>query len=171
VGKAKLKRNKMDNNNWYKGKIIAISISKRKGTKKHNIKKAELKKNIGIVGDAHAGSTRPISLLAEESIEKILKKGLKVGPGDFAENITTRGIDLLKLRIGQEVKLGERVIIEIVQIGKICHSKCNIYYQAGDCVMPREGIFAQVLRSGTIKGGDAIVIEPLVRKRRKQCTK
>lgn len=161
----------MDNRDWYKGKIIAISRSKTKGTKKHNIQKAELKKNIGMVGDAHAGSPRPISLLAEESIEKIRKKGLKVVPGDFAENITTQGIDLLKLGIGQEVKLGERVVIEIVQIGKICHSKCNIYYQAGDCVMPREGIFAQVLRSGTIKVGDAIIIDPLAWKRRKQCIK
>lgn len=139
------------------GIIKAISISKEKGTKKRNVIQAILKKNYGILGDAHAGTkNRQVSLLAEESIEKMKAKGLKVRPGDFAENITTKAIDLLSLRLGDKLKLGKAIMLEISQIGKICHTRCNIYYQAGDCVMPREGIFAKVIKGGVIKVEDEI---------------
>jgi MOSC domain-containing protein YiiM len=143
-----------------KGKIKAVSISKEKGTKKTNVLNAVLKDDFGIIGDSHVGTKkRQVSLLAEESIKKMRDKGLKVKPGDFAENITTEGIDLLKLGIGTKIKVGENAILEISQIGKDCHSRCSIYYQAGDCIMPREGIFAKVLTSGIIKPGDEIVVD------------
>lgn len=139
------------------GKIKVISISKSKGTKKSNVPEAMLRKNFGIIGDAHAGTrNRQVSLLAEESIEKMRAKGLDVGPGDFAENITTEGIDLLSLKKGDKLKIGKNIILEISQIGKECHTRCKIYYETGDCVMPREGIFARVLKGGIIKAGDGI---------------
>ncbi|MDP2938937.1 MAG: MOSC domain-containing protein [Candidatus Omnitrophota bacterium] len=144
-----------------RGIIFAVSISENKGTKKINVASARLKKDFGILGDAHAGDKhRQVSLLAMESIEKMRQKGLKVKPGDFAENITTQGIDLLKLNIGSKIKLGKVAILELTQIGKECHTRCNIYYQAGDCVMPREGVFTRVLKAGVIKPNDEIgVIE------------
>lgn len=138
-----------------KGKIRAVSISEKKGMKKQNVSEAVLKEGYGIIGDAHAGAKdRQVSLLAVESIGKIKDKGLNVKPGDFAENITTEGIDLLSLKLGDKLKLGRNVTLEISQIGKICHTRCNIYYQAGDCVMPREGIFARVLKGGVVKPED-----------------
>lgn len=136
--------------------IKAISISKEKGTKKTNIKQAELRKDFGIIGDAHAGSNRQVSLLAEESIKKMQAKGLKVGSGDFAENITTQGIDLLSLKVGTKLKIGKDALLEITQFGKNCHTRCHIYYQAGDCVMPKEGVFAKVLKGGVIKPGNKL---------------
>ena len=142
-----------------KAEIVAISISKKKGISKQNIESALLEKEHGIVGDAHSGSERQVSLLALESIEKMKEKGVNVKPGDFAENITTQGIDLSKLTPGIRLKIGKDVVLEITQIGKECHQRCDIYYQAGDCIMPREGIFARVLQSGTIKPGDDIVIQ------------
>lgn len=139
------------------GKIIAISVSDQKGVRKNNVDSAELKEDFGIVGDAHAGTkNRQVSLLALESIGKMKAKGLKVKAGDFAENITTEGIDLLSLKLGDKVQLGDEVILEISQIGKECHSRCNIYYQAGDCVMPKEGIFAKVIKGGKVSVGDEI---------------
>lgn len=140
------------------GKIKAISVSKEKGQKKKNIASALLKQDFGIIGDAHAGSERQVSLLAEESIERMKQKGLKVSAGDFAENITTQGLDLLELKIGAKIKIGKDAVLEVSQIGKVCHTRCNIYYQAGDCVMPREGIFAKVVKAGEIKVGDEICI-------------
>ena len=141
------------------GKIVAVSISEKKSVKKRNVPSVELKENSGIVGDAHAGTAaRQVSLLAEESIKKMLDKGLNVKPGDFAENITTKGMDLLKLKIGSKMKLGSGAILEVSQIGKECHTRCNIYYQAGDCVMPTEGIFARVVKGGVLKPGDEICI-------------
>ena len=140
-----------------KGKIIATSISKSKGVKKKNVPMVELRENFGVLNDAHAGSGREVSFLAIESIEKIRKKGLDVGPGDFAENITTKDIDLLTLNIGDRVKIGKDAVLAISQIGKECHTRCAIYYQAGDCVMPTEGIFATVLKAGVIRPGDEIV--------------
>ncbi len=140
------------------GIIKAVSISKEKGIKKTNVDEVQLKENFGIIGDAHAGSSRQVSLLACESIQKMKDKGLKVGSGDFAENITTEGIDLLSLKVGDKLKAGTEAILEISQIGKVCHTRCNIYYQAGDCVMPKEGIFARVLKGGVIKTGDEIII-------------
>lgn len=140
------------------GKIIAISISKKKGVRKNNVGFAELKEDFGIVGDAHAGTkNRQVSLLAQESIEKMKAKGLKVKAGDFAENITTEGLYLSGLKIGDRLKIKDEVILEVSQIGKECHTRCAIYYQAGDCVMPKEGIFVKVIKGGQIKAGDAIV--------------
>jgi MOSC domain-containing protein YiiM len=144
-----------------KGEVIAVSISKKKGQKKQNMPFVRLNENYGIIGDAHAGNWhRQVSLLAQESIEKLKKKGLGLKAGDFAENITTRGINLLNLPIGTKLKIGEDVILEITQIGKECHQPCNIFYQIGDCIMPKEGIFAKVLKGGIIKPGDTIILTP-----------
>lgn len=142
-----------------RGRIKAISISKDKGTKKINVSKASLKEDFGIVADAHGGAKkRQVSLLALESIEKMKGKGLKVGPGDFAENITTEGIDLLRLKVGSKLKIGKEALLEISQIGKECQTRCRIYEQAGDCVMPREGIFARVLKGGIVKPEDKLEV-------------
>lgn len=143
-----------------RGTIVAVSISEKKGTRKRNVESVMLKEDFGIVGDAHAnrGAKRQVSLLAEESIAKMKNKGLKVKPGDFAENITTEGIDLSKLGIGSMIKAGETAVLEISQIGKVCHTRCDIYYQAGDCVMPKEGVFTKVIKGGLIKPGDEIKI-------------
>jgi len=138
-------------------KIVEVSISKKKGVRKENIPEGLLIENFGLKDDAHAGDWhRQVSLLAMESIEKIKAKGLDVGPGDFAENITTIGINLVDLPIGTRLKLGDEVLMEVTQIGKECHSRCAIFYQAGDCVMPREGIFAKVLNGGKVRKGDPI---------------
>jgi MOSC domain-containing protein YiiM len=143
-----------------KGKVLAVNISKDKGTKKTNIQFCALLKDFGLKGDAHAGAWhRQVSLLANESIEKMKAKGLKVGFGDFAENITTQGLDLVHLPIGTEIRIGASVFLRVTQIGKECHERCAIYYQAGDCVMPREGIFAEVISEGEVKVGDEIIIE------------
>src|SRR3990167_6394014 len=142
------------------GIIKAISISKEKGIKKANVKQAILKEDSGIIGDAHAGTkNRQVSLLAQESIEKMKAKGLKVKAGDFAENITTEGLNLLGLKIGDKLKINDNVILELSQIGKVCHTRCSIYYQAGDCVMPKEGIFVKVIKGGSVKAGDEILVD------------
>jgi len=142
-----------------RGKIIAVSISEEKGVKKINVESAEFKEDFGIIGDVHAGTkNRQVSLLAEESIEKMRNKGLELNSGDFAENITTSGINLLSLNLKDKLKMGENVVLEISQIGKECHSRCAIYYQAGDCVMPTDGIFARVLKGGIIKPQDDIEV-------------
>ena len=113
----------------------------------------------GLEGDAHAGSGhRQVSLLAVESIAKMKARGLDVGPGDFAENITTSGVDLVSLPVGSRLRLGE-ALLEVSQIGKVCHSRCTIFEQAGDCVMPREGIFARILVGGNVRTGDPITVE------------
>jgi MOSC domain-containing protein YiiM len=141
--------------------MVAISVSEQKGTRKHNVKEAHLLTDHGIKGDAHAGGGhRQVSLLAMESIEKMVSQGLEVGPGDFAENLTTRGIDLLRLPVGTRLALGKEkeVLVEVTQIGKECHSRCAIYYLAGDCVMPKEGIFVKVLKGGKILPGDPIEV-------------
>lgn len=139
--------------------IISINISPKKGTKKKPVAEAQILTNFGIKGDAHASSkwVRQVSLLAIESINKMKAIGLRVGPGDFAENITTEGIDLLKLSIGTRLKLGE-VEAEVSQIGKVCHIRCEIYNQAGNCVMPKEGIFVKILKGGRLRVGDRIII-------------
>ena len=147
------------NSKIQQGRIIAVSISKDKGTRKHNVKSALLKKDFGIALDAHGGAgNRQVSLLADESIQKMQAKGLKVGPGDFAENITTQGLDLPNLKVGTKLRAGNKALLEVSQIGKVCHSRCSIYYQAGDCVMPREGIFAKVLKGGIIKSQDTLEV-------------
>ena len=142
-----------------KGKIRAISVSEKRSTQKVNVPKANLDADFGIVGDAHAGNWhRQVSLLAVESIDKMLAKGAKVSPGDFAENITTEGIDLLSLSVGSRLKLGQSVELEITQFGKKCHDRCEIFEQVGDCIMPREGVFARVTRPGSINVGDVIEV-------------
>ena len=143
-----------------RGKVLAVNISDEKGTKKTNVQKCSLLKDFGLKGDAHAGPWhRQVSLLANESIEKMRGMGLNVGYGDFAENITTEGVDLVHLAIGTEIRIGNSILLRVTQIGKECHERCAIYYQAGDCVMPREGIFAEVLNEGEVKVGDEIIIE------------
>jgi len=140
-----------------RGRVLAVNISKEKGTRKSNVGQSCLVPASGLKDDAHAGDWhRQVSLLAMESIDKMVQLGLKVGPGDFAENITTQGLDLLKLPIGTRFKIGPNSLLEVTQIGKVCHTRCAIYYQAGDCVMPKEGIFAKVLAGGEIKVGDEI---------------
>jgi len=142
------------------GSIVSINISDKKGIRKKPVDEVRISENFGIDGDAHASSDwhRQVSLLALESIQKMQATGLKVKPGDFAENITTLGIDLLCLPIGTKMQIGSDVIGEVSQIGKVCHTRCAIYYQAGDCVMPKEGIFIKILKGGSIKKGDKIVI-------------
>jgi MOSC domain-containing protein YiiM len=143
-----------------KGKILAVNISEEKGTKKTNIQSCALLKDFGLKGDAHAGPWhRQVSLLANESIEKMRAMGLNVGYGDFAENITTEGVDLVHLPIGTTIRIGDSVVLQVTQIGKECHERCAIYYQVGDCVMPKEGIFAEVMNEGEVKVGDEILIE------------
>ena len=140
-------------------KIVSIAISKKKGTRKAQIDQASLIENHGLEGDAHAGQWhRQVSFLASESIERVKKNGLDVTFGDFAENIATSGINWLKIPVGTLVHLGKSAIVEITQIGKECHNKCAIYYMAGDCIMPREGIFGRVLKGGEIHCGDKIRI-------------
>lgn len=142
--------------NAHHASVLALSISEHKGVRKSNVDRVTFLEEWGIEGDAHAGAWhRQVSLLATESIEKIRVKGLDVDPGAFAENITTCGIDLLQLRIGDRLTLGTAEL-EITQIGKECHTRCAIYQQAGDCVMPREGVFARVIRGGIVAVGETI---------------
>lgn len=139
------------------GAVVAVCTSRKKGVRKQPQDEVTLRPDWGIEEDAHAENWhRQVSLLAEESIAKMQAKGLNVGPGSFAENLTTRGIDLLSLPLGSRVAVGSEAILEITQHGKVCHDRCAIYYQAGDCVMPREGIFARVIVGGPTKAGDTI---------------
>lgn len=142
-------------------KVIAVCQSEKKGTKKKTIDEGTLKKGYGLVGDAHADSSthRQVSLLAVESIDKMRGLGFDIGPGDFAENLTTEGIGLASLPVGTCVSIGEKTILEITQIGKECHSGCAIFRQIGKCIMPKEGVFARVIRGGPVKAGDPIRIE------------
>ena len=136
------------------GRVIAVCMSEKKGEKKVPVPFVTLVPSLGVDRDAHAGPWhRQVSLLAVESIAKMKTMGLSVGPGDFAENITVEGIDLVSLRPGERLRSGE-ALLEITQIGKVCHNRCAIYYQAGDCVMPKEGVFARVLHGGTLRAGD-----------------
>ena len=145
-----------DQNN--KACILAISISTKKGIPKSNVETAFLKENFGIEGDAHAGNWhRQVSLLTMESIERMIQKGLThLVPGIFAENITTSGFDMIVLKVGNKIKIGCSAELEITQIGKACNTKCSIYQAAGDCIMPREGIFTKVIKSGIICVNDSI---------------
>jgi len=140
------------------GTLVSINISDRKGVRKKPVDEAVLGMDFGIEGDAHASGHwhRQVSLLALESIRKMQDMGLKVGPGDFAENLTTEGIDLLALPIGTRVSIGSVAEGEVSQIGKECHNRCAIYHQAGDCVMPKEGIFIKVIKGGRISKGDPV---------------
>lgn len=139
-----------------KGRIVAISVSEEKGVQKTNCNEATLVENHGIEGDAHAGKWhRQVSLLALESIEKMRAKGLEVNPGAFGENIATENVDLIGLEVGERLAIGE-ARIEITQKGKECLNPCAIYEQVGDCVMPREGVFARVLKGGVVRVGDPV---------------
>lgn len=141
-------------------RVLAVSVSEKKGMRKANVESALAVRDFGLEGDAHASSNwhRQISLLAIESIDKMRAAGLDVNPGDFAENITTEGIDLVSLPIGTRMKIGGSVVGEVSQIGKKCHARCAIYEQAGDCVMPKEGIFIRVLEGGQVRPGDVVEV-------------
>jgi MOSC domain-containing protein YiiM len=140
-------------------KIVSISVSRKKGTRKTQIEEAVLITDHGLEGDAHAGPWhRQVSFLSSENIEKARERGLDVTFGDFAENIATSGIDWHEIPIGTHIGVGDSALVEITQIGKECHNRCAIYYQAGDCIMPKQGVFACVLKGGKIKCGDMIKI-------------
>jgi MOSC domain-containing protein YiiM len=141
-------------------KVIAVCTSQTKGVRKEDIKKGILKEQYGLEGDAHADSGwhRQVSLLAMESIEKMRKMGYEVGPGDFAENLTCEGIELYTLPIGTKLEVGKETILEVSQIGKECHAGCAIFKLTGKCIMPKEGIFARVLKGGPVKSGDEIKV-------------
>ena len=142
------------------GIIRAICISERRGTKKQEVLQAELKEKWGIVGDAHAGDWhRQVSLLSQEKIEAFRSKGADVAYGDFGENLVVEGFDLAALPTGTRLKIGDAVL-EVTQIGKECHSHCEIYQRMGECIMPKEGIFARVLHGGCIEKGDEVECIP-----------
>ncbi|MBC7293659.1 MAG: MOSC domain-containing protein [Thermoleophilia bacterium] len=141
-----------------RGTVVSVNVSAAKGEQKSPVSEVFLQEAHGIVGDAHAGPWhRQVSLLAQESIDKMVAAGLSVGPGDFAENITTQGLAVATLPIGTTLRVGEAVV-EVTQIGKECHSRCAVYQQAGDCVMPREGIFVRVLKGGRVAPGDEVLV-------------
>ncbi len=139
-------------------KIIAVCKSDKKGCKKQASDEGNLKENYGLIGDAHAdfNSHRQLSLLAIESIQKIRQLGADVKPGDFAENLTTKGIELYTMPIGTRLRIGNDIVLELTQIGKECHDRCAIFNQVGTCVMPLEGIFTRVINGGVVKVGDKI---------------
>ncbi len=139
-------------------KIIAVCRSDSKGTRKEVIAEGFLSEDYGLVGDAHADCSthRQVSLLATESIAKMYRLGLALGPGDFAENLTTEGLDLVSLPVGTRLSVGKDVILEVTQIGKECHAGCAIFRQVGKCIMPKEGVFARVVSKGQVRSGDEI---------------
>jgi MOSC domain-containing protein YiiM len=139
-------------------KVIAVCRSDTKGVPKNDIRRGFFKKDFGLIDDAHAecGSHRQTSLLDMSSIEKMRQLGLKIKPGDFAENITTEGIELISLPIGTKLRIGDEVVAEITQIGKECHTGCAIFRNVGKCIMPKEGVFARILKEGYIQTGDTI---------------
>jgi MOSC domain-containing protein YiiM len=141
-------------------RVIAVCKSDKKGVSKRNVRDGILKENYGLEGDAHAdGSHRQTSLLDMSSIEKMRKLGIDLKPGDFAENLTTEGIELYKLPVGTVLHIGDSIVLQITQIGKECHAGCAIQKQVGKCIMPKEGVFARVIKGGRVKEGDSIEIE------------
>ena len=141
------------------GRIHAVSVSDRKGVVKHNVPQARLLVQHGLEGDAHAeGGIRQVSLLALDSINKMVALGAGVKPGDFAENLTVDGLEVMTLPVGTRLRVGQDVLLEITQIGKTCHKGCAIREQVGDCVMPREGVFARILTEGVVQVGDVIEV-------------
>jgi MOSC domain-containing protein YiiM len=137
------------------GFIHRISISSKRGDKKKNVSNVVIGDG-GINGDAHANSERPVSLLPFESFRKVAHPDLDINPGDFAENITTKSLDFGKIQIGTIVYIGDQVKLEVIQLGKKCHNGCIIREKVGDCIMPREGVFARVINGGGITVGDTI---------------
>jgi len=143
------------------GRIEAICISREKGTVKETVTRAELRVKHGIVGDAHAGDWhRQVSLLPSESIAKVRDMMPELADGAFAENLVTSGVDLAHVRIGDQVSIGDDVLLEVTQIGKECHHGCAIRQITGDCIMPREGIFCRVLNGGHIQPGSSATLNP-----------
>ena len=141
------------------GKVIAVCVSEEKGTQKHKVKEAEFIEDWGIKGDAHAGKWhRQVSLLSYEKIEGFRERGAEVEDGAFGENLVVEGIDFRSLPVGTRLICNE-VILEITQIGKECHHGCQIFQKMGDCIMPKEGVFAKVIRGGTIRTGDVMKVE------------
>jgi MOSC domain-containing protein YiiM len=139
-------------------RLVSVNLATEKGVRKSPRSEVALVADHGVRGDAHAGPWhRQVSLLAEESVQKMRDKGLEVNAGDFGENLPTAGIVLYELPIGTRLNIGE-TLLEVTQIGKVCHDHCAIYYAAGDCVMPREGIFARVLKGGLLRAGDTITV-------------
>jgi len=148
-----------EKNNKY-GRVVNVCTSAAKGTAKKPVQQITLVAGFGIEGDAHAGKWhRQVSLLAKESHATMLAKGASVTHGDFGENIVTEGIDLVKLPVGSLMRLGSSVIGRVTQIGKKCHAHCQIFHTVGDCIMPREGIFIEILQGGTVTEDDAIEID------------
>ncbi|MBI4188622.1 MAG: MOSC domain-containing protein [Chloroflexi bacterium] len=139
-------------------KIIAVCKSEKVGTRKEPVAEGVIKEEYGMVGDAHANSSshRQVSLIAIESINKMRDMGYDVNPGDFAENLTTEGINLVVLPVGTEITVGKDTVLRVTQIGKDCHSGCAIFQQIGKCIMPKEGVFTRVIRGGRVKPGDPI---------------
>ena len=141
------------------GKVLGICVSEKRGTQKKEVNEAVLKENWGIEGDAHAGDWhRQVSLLSFEKIEAFREKGADVDFGAFGENLIVEGYDLRRLPVGTRFRIGEAVL-ELTQIGKECHSHCEIYKKMGDCIMPREGVFTEVVKGGRIRKGDAVEME------------
>jgi MOSC domain-containing protein YiiM len=142
-------------------RIVAVCKSKEKGTKKKAVAEGTLREDYGLVGDAHADccTHRQVSLLAMESIDKMKGLGFDVGPGDFAENLTTQGVELLSLPVGTRICIGKDIILEVSQLGKECHGGCAIRQEIGKCIMPKEGIFARVIHGGCVRAGDDIRID------------
>lgn len=140
------------------GSVVAVCVSEQKGTPKHPVPALELRLGLGIVGDAHAGNWhRQLSLLAQESVDRMRGLGVELPPGVFAENILTRGLELKALPVGTVLRAGT-ALLAVTQIGKECHNDCAIKQAVGRCVMPTEGVFAVVLRPGSVKPGDTIEI-------------
>ncbi len=141
------------------GNVLAVCISEERGTQKKSVDVIQCVPGVGIPDDAHRGEWhRQVSLLANESANLMRAKGLEIGPGDFAENVLTEGIDLVNLPVGTRLQVGSAVILKVTQIGKECHHGCAIYQAAGECVMPTQGIFCTVIAEGSIRVGDSIEI-------------
>ena len=145
------------------GKVIAVCTSETTGVCKNVIPEGKIRENYGLEGDAHADSNwhRQVSLLAIESINKMRTMGYEVNPGDFAENLTCEGIDLAALPVGTRLRVGKDIVLRISQIGKECHTGCAIFKLVGKCVMPKEGVFAEVIRGGTVHANDKIMTEDI----------
>lgn len=146
-----------ENESLEKGFIVAVCVSTKKGIPKTEVESAMVLEDYGLEGDAHAGPWhRQVSLLSIEQIESAKNRGIEVGPGSFAENLTTVGVDLGAVTPGDMIAIGDSVVLEITQIGKECHTRCAIYHRIGDCIMPSQGIFARVKSGGAVHKGDAV---------------
>ncbi len=139
------------------GRIVAVCVSKKKGTIKTDVGSEVMLEGFGLQGDAHGGDWhRQVSLLGLEHINQMLNKGFDVKPGSFAENLTTEGIDLDTAKIGDRLKIGDSVILEVTQIGKECHTRCAVYHKIGECIMPEKGVFARIVKGGPVARGDNV---------------